>query len=69
MAYWAEGKVGILILPDKIEYKDVLAHEAVHLASYLFKMRGIRHDLDNEEPYSYLVGWFVEEIDKFCNKK
>jgi hypothetical protein len=37
------------------KYLAALAHEAVHIASYIFRRAGARHDMENEEPYTYLV--------------
>lgn len=44
---------------------SIIAHEAVHLTSYLFKDIGCKLDAKNDEPQAYMVGWFYEQIDKF----
>lgn len=42
----------------------IIAHEAVHMANYIFKQCYIQPDLDNDEPQAYLVGWLVNEINR-----
>lgn len=43
---------------------STLAHEALHVASYIMRVRGFYHDLDNQEPMAYLVGHITGLIDK-----
>jgi hypothetical protein len=45
-----------------------VAHEAVHLASYLFMDSGVHLDLGNDEPAAYLTEWFVDRIHEVLNK-
>lgn len=61
---------------DKSEYvavfkgwpkPSVMAHEAVHLTNQVFIDACIKPDLENDEPYAYLLGWFVEQMSKFKN--
>lgn len=47
---------------------SLIAHEAVHICNYIFKNVGAELDKTNDEPQAYLVGWIVEEIDKFLNQ-
>jgi hypothetical protein len=44
---------------------DAIAHEAFHLTVNLFKQKNIKLDWMNDEPYAYMIGWFVREITKF----
>lgn len=60
--------VGILLQKANVNQSDVIAHEAVHLASYVFKGRSIEHDMYNEESYAYLVGWFTKQISEFVRE-
>ena len=46
----------------------VIAHEAVHITNYVFKHANITLDINNDEPYAYLLGWIVEEIHKVQKK-
>jgi hypothetical protein len=43
---------------------SVIAHESVHIANFIFKSIQADLDIDNDEPYAYLVGWIANEIDK-----
>ena len=43
----------------------VITHEAVHIANMIFQERGIKPDLDNDEPYAYLVESIVTEVYQF----
>ena len=43
----------------------VMAHEAVHIADFIFTNCGITHDLDNDEPFAYLVEWITNELYEF----
>lgn len=42
----------------------IIAHEAVHIVNYVFKQADIQLDIENDEPYAYLLGWVVEQITK-----
>ncbi|WP_374440543.1 hypothetical protein [Epilithonimonas sp.] len=44
---------------------SLIAHEAVHICNFIFKNVGIELDRNNDEPQAYLVGWIVDEIEKF----
>lgn len=46
---------------------STLVHEAVHAASKVMKNLGYDHDYNNEEPYTYMVAYIVDEVIK--NKK
>ena len=46
----------------------IIAHECVHICNYIFQEANIKLDLDNDEPYAYLMGWVVEEIHKAIKK-
>lgn len=43
---------------------DNIAHEAVHAALEIFDYVGARIEYDNQEPFSYLVGWIADCCDK-----
>ncbi|AZB23627.1 hypothetical protein EG339_02810 [Chryseobacterium bernardetii] len=44
---------------------SVIAHECVHLVNKLFKDRGQRLDIENDEAQAYMTGWFFEQIENF----
>ena len=41
---------------------EVIAHEAVHAVTIMFKQLGIKHTHGNQEPFAYTVGWLVRQI-------
>lgn len=47
---------------------SVIAHEAVHITNMIFKDVHVKLDINNDEPYAYLLEWVVEQVDKFKNK-
>jgi len=46
---------------------DIIAHESVHICNMIFKEKGIKPDLENDEPQAYLTGWIVDKIMKTMN--
>lgn len=51
---------------------SVIAHESVHAAMGIYGYVGAEVDLDNQEPFAYLVGWIADciwqsKIGKACN--
>jgi|GEM_PF-567795 len=42
----------------------IVAHESLHVVTYLFEDRGMRIDNMNDEPAAYLLGWVVGQIHK-----
>ena len=50
-------------------YHGVIAHEAVHVSSFLLENRGVKLDFNNDEPAAYLVEWITDQIYSFINKK
>lgn len=54
-------------LPKKhfeAELVNTIAHECVHLCSFISKRLGLKLDEDNDEAHAYLTGWFAGEIFK-----
>lgn len=45
----------------------IIAHECVHLVNKLFKDRGQKLDIENDEAQAYMTGWFFDQIEKFFN--
>jgi len=58
------GNYTIIAIFDKEAIKDYhesyLAHEAVHVLSYVMKYTGIKYDFDNDEPHAYIVDGIVQ---------
>ncbi len=53
----------------EIKLASIIAHESLHVVNKLFTMIGTKHDTQNDEPASYLIGWVVKKCTKFYNKK
>jgi hypothetical protein len=51
-------------IKDETTLIETIAHESLHLTSFLFIRKGIKPDVDNDEPQAYLLGWLVGEIYK-----
>ena len=47
---------------------DNMAHEATHAAIEMFDYCNCRIDVENQEPFSYLVGWVVKCCDEVKNE-
>ena len=41
---------------------EVVSHEASHVATRMFEWLGIRLDVNNDEPYAYLLGYIASCI-------
>jgi hypothetical protein len=48
----------------EIEIIATIAHEAVHACNTIFESKGIRLDVNNDEPQAYFVDYLVKEIYK-----
>lgn len=51
------GNFGMLVCIYEDVQLDHIAHEAYHIASEIFRDIGAEHDIDNQEPAAYLIGW------------
>jgi len=47
---------------------EVISHEASHVATDIFAWLGIRLDVNNDEPYAYLIGYITSCIWKTVSK-
>lgn len=43
---------------------EIMAHEATHAAIEIFDYCNCRIDVENQEPFSYLMGWIVKCCDE-----
>jgi len=43
-------------------FHGTIAHEAVHLATYILSKIGSYYDPENPEPFTYLVDWITDRI-------
>ena len=48
---------------------EIMAHEATHAALAIFDYCGCRIEIENQEPFAYLVGWIVKCIEEVRNVK
>lgn len=53
---------------SKLDRKDIIAHECVHIKNIIFRNKGIKPDIANDEPEAYLVGFLFKEIEKLFNQ-
>ena len=50
-----------------IDILEDLVHELVHLKNLIYSSRGIRPDLDNDEPEAYLLAYLHFQVRKMIN--
>ena len=62
MFFAREGVIYICIKPDVSS--GIVAHECFHATAYIMDIIGVELKGEGEEPYAYLLGWFVDEFDK-----
>lgn len=41
---------------------NTISHEALHAVGNIFDRKGVDYDSDNDEPYTYLLGYIVEQM-------
>lgn len=65
--------LGVIVYVDPNMDHDVgsFAHEAVHVADYVFDELGMMSQSydDCNEPYAYLVGWIANKIKKYYDSR
>lgn len=47
----------------------LITHEVIHCLSYILDSRGIKADLNNDEPVAYLSEWLTNRIYEFIHEK
>ena len=52
---------GIFIGFIDVPSAGTIAHECYHAANYIYRLIGANADLENDEPFAYLLGHLVEE--------
>jgi len=53
---------------DKVT-NGTIAHEAFHLTNSILASAGVMFEVDNDEPFTYLLGWIVDEIHLFFKEQ
>lgn len=56
------GDFGVLVYIYGQMNVGHISHEAYHVASDIFRDIGAEHDIDNQEPAAYLIGWCAKCI-------
>ncbi|HDZ04889.1 hypothetical protein LCGC14_0370540 [marine sediment metagenome] len=47
----------------------IIAHEALHIVSFIFQDYKIKFQLKNDEPQCYLLEWIVKQVHEFIDEK
>ena len=58
----------VVVFNSKVD-ASIVAHEALHICSYIFKNTGAEFDGDNDEPLAYLLGYIVKKIHRTIKVK
>lgn len=67
-----DDRLGALVwFPNSgdMRHGDWIAHEATHVALYIYHEVGAVAEFENQEPFAYLVGWVFECVDKVRRMK
>lgn len=56
------GALGMLVVIYDSYRSDIVLHESVHVCNAIFQQLSIKVDLDNDEPYAYLMSWIGRSI-------
>lgn len=57
----------VMSFDENYEY-DTIIHECYHAANNIWNFIGAKHDVDNDEPFAYLLSYLSKECRKFLNK-
>lgn len=52
----------IIRMEDDAVFNQIAAHEALHAVIYTLDRMGVKMDVDNHEPYTYLLGDIMQNI-------
>lgn len=72
IAFQITGKDGYMkyyLAFEENPTNKIIAHESLHITGFIFKDRGMKMDLHNDEFQCYLLGWIVGQCDLFLNNK
>lgn len=45
-----------------------VCHECAHAVNFIFKHVGVELSTSNDEPFCYMLGWVVEQVEDCLNK-
>lgn len=55
----------LIIFKDKESLSfDIVAHESLHVASFIADICNLKYDYENDEHFAYLIGWVAECCEK-----
>lgn len=57
----------VSLYADKPDISTV-AHEFIHVCNFIFKSRGLKLDVDNDEAFAYLHTYLMDEYIKYAKK-
>ena len=60
---WIKGILHVVVPSGKRSLAS-LAHESVHIATEVLEHHGVKWSSKNDEPAAYLVGWFMEWVNR-----
>lgn len=67
--YNDDGEIDYLVwFRNNPSVKDI-AHESLHLVSYIFEDRNIHFDFNNHEAWAYMIGYIYDQLFNFLNKQ
>ncbi len=62
----------MVLLNPNWEYDNIthgiIAHECLHILSFVYENRGVRKSKNNDEHEAYFLGWIVTEVYKALDK-
>lgn len=64
-----DGRTAAFIHIKKCDDLSALVHECVHAAHVLMRHRGIKQDLNNDEPEAYLTEWIFQRCMDYSKVK
>ena len=65
LCYWNKGQLCVWVSTYNMKYfKNLVCHEAVHVALEILGLLGVPADKDNQEALAYLTAYVRDEVEK-----
>lgn len=64
---YRDGSFYVMVLHKK-SLTSTIVHESIHIVNFIFKDRGVKLDINNDEHQAYFTTWVFEECEKVLNK-
>lgn len=45
-----------------VKYHELVPHEIIHVAGFIFEYAGVKYSFDNDEVWAYLVGYLNRQV-------